>query len=147
MSIKKILIAIITIVITVDAGGQIQADGQKMEISMDVYSIVDFSVFEMHKIPSVFQIAPSNDRVVAHVINVHEDIGVIPSIVWIGSPSLAIDIIGFTPRQEGFIQADHQSACTSRNSMKHNAFQCVIMKIIPDLIGMKDGRRCVAIRW
>ena len=29
MSIKKILIAIITIVITVDAGGQIQADGQK----------------------------------------------------------------------------------------------------------------------
>ena len=46
MSIKKLLIAIITIVITVDAGGRIQTDVPNLEISLEVYSIIDFSVFE-----------------------------------------------------------------------------------------------------
>ena len=31
--------------------------------------------------------------------------------------------------------------------MKHNAFQGVVMKVIPDLIGMKDRSGGVAILW
>ena len=68
----------------------------------------------------------------------HEDVGVAPSVVRVGGTRQAVDIVAFAPRQLDFVQRDYQAVKATGVGVKNNAFQSVVMEIIPDVINWVD---------
>ena len=63
----------------------------------------------MHKMPRVLLVAPSDGGIMVQVVVRHENVGVAPAVVGVGGTCQAVDIVGFAPRQLGFIQRNHQT--------------------------------------
>ena len=87
---------------------------------------------------------PVDGGIVIQVVVCHEDVGVAPSVVWIGGTCQTVDIVGFTPCQLFFFQRNNQTVQASRIGVENHAFQRVVVEIITDVIVVVDvvGQGC-----